>query len=51
MTELASAPDRVDDGTLRRITHWIDGGPVAGTSGRTGRVFNGIGTILVDGAL
>jgi len=40
MTELASAPDRVDDGTLRRITHWIDGGPVAGTSGRVGRVFN-----------
>jgi malonate-semialdehyde dehydrogenase (acetylating)/methylmalonate-semialdehyde dehydrogenase len=40
MTELASAPDRVDDGTLRRISHWIDGGPVAGTSGRAGRVFN-----------
>ena len=40
MTELASAADRVDDGTLRRITHWIDGGPVAGTSGRAGRVFN-----------
>jgi malonate-semialdehyde dehydrogenase (acetylating)/methylmalonate-semialdehyde dehydrogenase len=40
MTELASAPDRVDDGTYRRITHWIDGGPVAGTSGRAGRVFN-----------
>src|SRR5262249_16310035 len=40
MTELASAPDRVDDGTLKRITHWIDGEAVAGTSGRAGRVFN-----------
>ena len=44
MTELASAPgERAADSNGAAITpihHWIDGAPVAGTSGRTGPVFN-----------
>jgi len=43
MTELAPAPgERVDsDGAgIAPIHHWIDGAPVAGTSGRTSPVFN-----------
>jgi malonate-semialdehyde dehydrogenase (acetylating)/methylmalonate-semialdehyde dehydrogenase len=51
MTELASAPERTDSGELRRITHWIDGAPVPGASGRTGRIFNpatGVQTAEVD---
>jgi malonate-semialdehyde dehydrogenase (acetylating)/methylmalonate-semialdehyde dehydrogenase len=40
MTELASAPERVDERPLKRITHWIGGEAVAGESGRAGRVFN-----------
>ena len=44
MTELASAPgERAADSNGAAITpihHWIDGATVAGTSGRTGPVFN-----------
>ena len=44
MTELASAPgERASDSNGAAITpinHWIDGAPVAGTSGRTAKVFN-----------
>ena len=39
MTELATPPNEQREG-LTRITHWIGGKPVAGTSGRTGPVFN-----------
>jgi malonate-semialdehyde dehydrogenase (acetylating)/methylmalonate-semialdehyde dehydrogenase len=39
MTELASPPTERREG-LTRITHWIGGKPVPGTSGRTGPVFN-----------
>jgi len=40
MTELASAPERAEARDLRRITHWIDGKAVTGTSGRVGPVYN-----------
>ena len=40
MTELASAPERADARDLKRITHWINGEAVAGTSGRVGPVYN-----------
>jgi malonate-semialdehyde dehydrogenase (acetylating) / methylmalonate-semialdehyde dehydrogenase len=44
MTELASAPgERASDSNGAAITpinHWIDGSPVPGSSGRTGKVFN-----------
>jgi malonate-semialdehyde dehydrogenase (acetylating) / methylmalonate-semialdehyde dehydrogenase len=40
MTELAHAPSATDAGGLTRISHWIHGGVVAGTSGRTSPVFN-----------
>ncbi len=40
MTELASAPERATSADVKRITHWIGGQAVAGTSGRSGRVFN-----------
>src|SRR5690242_12977747 len=40
MTELASAPERATSADVKRITHWIGGQPVAGESGRSGRVFN-----------
>jgi malonate-semialdehyde dehydrogenase (acetylating)/methylmalonate-semialdehyde dehydrogenase len=40
MTELASAPEQTEARDLKRITHWIDGEPVSGTSGRTGPVYN-----------
>ena len=43
MTELAPAPgERVDsnEGAIAPIHHWIDGAPVAGTSGRSSPVFN-----------
>ena len=40
MTELASAPERAEARNLRRITHWIDGKAVTGTSGRVGPVYN-----------
>jgi malonate-semialdehyde dehydrogenase (acetylating)/methylmalonate-semialdehyde dehydrogenase len=40
MTELASPPTDEQRETLTRITHWIDGKAVEGTSGRTGPVYN-----------
>ena len=44
MTELAPAPgERASDANGAAITpinHWIDGASVAGTSGRTAKVFN-----------
>jgi malonate-semialdehyde dehydrogenase (acetylating) / methylmalonate-semialdehyde dehydrogenase len=51
MTELADAPMAAPPSDLTRVTHWIDGARVAGTSGRTGPVFNpstGVQTGLVD---
>ena len=39
MTELATPPNEQREG-LTRITHWIGGKAVVGTSGRTGPVFN-----------
>ncbi len=39
MTELAARPTESDT-DVARITHWIDGAAVAGTSGRTGPVYN-----------
>jgi malonate-semialdehyde dehydrogenase (acetylating)/methylmalonate-semialdehyde dehydrogenase len=52
MTELAPAPaERAAEGDLKRISHWIDGASVAGTSGRSGRVFDparGVQTGEVD---
>jgi malonate-semialdehyde dehydrogenase (acetylating)/methylmalonate-semialdehyde dehydrogenase len=39
MTELAERPAE-REATLSRITHWIDGERVAGTSGRSGPVYN-----------
>src|SRR4051812_25429567 len=39
MTELASAPPEQRPG-VKRITHWIDGKPVPGESGRSGPVYN-----------
>ncbi len=40
MTELAEAPAAAESGELKRITHWIDGAPAPGTSGRSGPVYN-----------
>jgi malonate-semialdehyde dehydrogenase (acetylating)/methylmalonate-semialdehyde dehydrogenase len=40
MTELATAPGRAEEQKVKRITHWIDGAPVPGTSGRAGPVYN-----------
>ena len=41
MTELAPPPERTRESAgLKRITHWIGGEPVAGTSGRSGPVYN-----------
>jgi malonate-semialdehyde dehydrogenase (acetylating) / methylmalonate-semialdehyde dehydrogenase len=43
MTELASAPAGAADsngGGITPVHHWIDGGPVVGTSGRVGPVYN-----------
>ena len=39
MTELATPPTQRSEG-FARITHWIGGRAVAGTSGRSGAVFN-----------
>src|SRR6188472_658817 len=39
MTELATAPTEQREG-LKRISHWIGGKTVAGTSGRNGPVYN-----------
>src|SRR3954470_12168595 len=40
MTEVAEAPGAKRARDVKRITHWIGGGPVGGSSGRTGPVFN-----------
>ena len=40
MTELAESPARPAAGEIARISHWIDGKTVAGTSGRTSPVYN-----------
>jgi malonate-semialdehyde dehydrogenase (acetylating)/methylmalonate-semialdehyde dehydrogenase len=40
MTEVAEQFTENRAGEIARITHWIDGKPVEGTSGRTGPVFN-----------
>jgi len=40
MTEVAEAPGAKRARDVKRITHWIGGGPVSGSSGRTGPVFN-----------
>ena len=41
MTELAPPPERTRESAgLKRITHWIGGEPVTGTSGRSGPVYN-----------
>jgi malonate-semialdehyde dehydrogenase (acetylating)/methylmalonate-semialdehyde dehydrogenase len=40
MTEVAEAPSAQRSEGIKRINHWIDGGPVAGESGRSGPVFN-----------
>ena len=40
MTEVATAPGGRDTSELTQIGHWIGGRPVAGTSGRTGPVYN-----------
>jgi malonate-semialdehyde dehydrogenase (acetylating)/methylmalonate-semialdehyde dehydrogenase len=40
MTEIAEAPVAARSGELKRISHWIGGKPVAGTSGRNGPVYN-----------
>ncbi len=51
MTEVADSPIPAQDGEIARITHWIGGARVGGTSGRTSPVFNpasGIETGAVD---
>jgi malonate-semialdehyde dehydrogenase (acetylating) / methylmalonate-semialdehyde dehydrogenase len=51
MTEVAHAPGAERAQELKRITHWIGGQPVAGTSGRSGPVYNpakGVQTGEVD---
>ena len=51
MTEVAQAPGAERAQELKRITHWIGGDPVAGTSGRSGPVYNpakGVQTGEVD---
>jgi malonate-semialdehyde dehydrogenase (acetylating)/methylmalonate-semialdehyde dehydrogenase len=40
MTEVADSPIPTQAGEIARITHWIGGARVAGTSGRTSPVFN-----------
>ena len=37
---MRSSSPRTQAGEIARITHWIDGKPVEGTSGRSGPVFN-----------
>src|SRR3954465_3728312 len=51
MTEVAEAPSAKRAEDVKRITHWIGGVPVEGSSGRTGPVFNpaaGVQTGEVD---
>ena len=55
MTEVAEQFTENRAGEIARITHWIDGKPVEGTSGRSGPVFNpatgdSIGTFPRSGA-
>ena len=40
MTEIAEAPVAASSGELKRISHWIGGRAVEGTSGRSGPVYN-----------
>jgi malonate-semialdehyde dehydrogenase (acetylating)/methylmalonate-semialdehyde dehydrogenase len=40
MTEVAEQFTENEAGEIARITHWIDGKPVEGTSGRSGPIFN-----------
>jgi malonate-semialdehyde dehydrogenase (acetylating) / methylmalonate-semialdehyde dehydrogenase len=40
MTEVAEAPTAAKRGEIARISHWIGGRVVEGTSGRTGPVYN-----------
>jgi malonate-semialdehyde dehydrogenase (acetylating)/methylmalonate-semialdehyde dehydrogenase len=40
MTEVVQVPGAERAQELKRITHWIGGEPVAGTSGRSGPVYN-----------
>ena len=40
MTEVAEQFTEEQSGETARITHWIDGAQVEGTSGRNGPVFN-----------
>jgi malonate-semialdehyde dehydrogenase (acetylating) / methylmalonate-semialdehyde dehydrogenase len=51
MTEVAEQFTEEQSGETARITHWIDGAPVEGTSGRSGPVFNpatGVQSAAVD---
>jgi malonate-semialdehyde dehydrogenase (acetylating)/methylmalonate-semialdehyde dehydrogenase len=51
MTEVAEAPVAARSGELKRISHWIGGKVVVGTSGRSGPVYNparGVQTGEVD---
>jgi malonate-semialdehyde dehydrogenase (acetylating)/methylmalonate-semialdehyde dehydrogenase len=51
MTEVAEQFTEEQSGETARITHWIDGAPVEGTSGRNGPVFNpatGVQSAAVD---
>jgi malonate-semialdehyde dehydrogenase (acetylating)/methylmalonate-semialdehyde dehydrogenase len=51
MTEVAEVPVAARGGEVKRISHWIGGKLVAGTSGRSGPVFNpalGVQTGEVD---
>jgi malonate-semialdehyde dehydrogenase (acetylating) / methylmalonate-semialdehyde dehydrogenase len=40
MTEIAEAPTAAKRGEVKRISHWIGGKRVVGTSGRSGPVYN-----------
>ena len=40
MTEVAEAPVAAERGEIKRISHWINGKIVEGTSGRSGPVYN-----------
>ena len=40
MTEVATAPNGRETSEIAQIGHWIGGQPVAGTSGRSGPVYN-----------
>jgi malonate-semialdehyde dehydrogenase (acetylating) / methylmalonate-semialdehyde dehydrogenase len=51
MTEVAEAPSAERASEIKRITHWIGGAPVAGSSGRSGPVYDparGVQTGEVD---